>query len=93
MEQNNWTLTIKFDSLETQFKRDPELAFPDDECSLCIRELMSIWGGLPEEFQEDCEWTSTELKATFEVLDNIRGFLEWLTMHTIPKSVELVRND
>lgn len=91
MELQNWLLTIEFDSLREQERRDPSLAFPNDECSIVIRHLMDIWGGLPEEFKEDCQWASTEIKITFEVLDNLQDSLNWIVMHTIPKRMELLR--
>lgn len=89
---SNWILTIECDPLEIQAIKDPEYAFPNDEVSRIIGYLANIWGGLPEEFTKDWEWEATKISVTFETLDNISGFLEWLTMTCVPKSVTLIRN-
>jgi hypothetical protein len=88
---NNWLLTIECDSLEDQEKRNPEYAFPRDEISRIVENLMSRWGGLPEEFLEDAEWDASTIRVTFEILDHIAEFMEWLMMHIVPKSVKLKR--
>lgn len=91
IEHGKWLMTIVCDSLEEQDKRDPELAFPNDEISQIVGKLTSMWGGLLEEFTEDAEWDSTKITVTFDVLDHISGFTEWLLMNVIPRSFTLTQ--
>lgn len=92
MERDRWTLTVEFDPLETQQRADPDLAFPRDECSRVIAHLLKKWGLLPEELQETAEWTSTRLTVTSDVLDPLAVALGFITMHTVPTAVRLIRD-
>lgn len=93
MQLDKWLLTIKFDDLKIQEERDPELAFPNDELSQTVTKLMAIWGGLPEEFQEDASWNDILIEVTFDNLQYIADFMTWLVSETIPRTVSLTRED
>jgi hypothetical protein len=89
-----WKLEIEFDDLETQKERDPELEFPQDECSTFIKNLVGEWGLLPEDLNDTTliEFDQTHVTMYPEVLDQIVDPMCDLLMRTIPKSVTLSRD-
>lgn len=92
MNTDNWTLRIQYDDLETQMHADPELRFPNDECSRLIGHLTKTWGILPEDFQEIAEWTTTRITFELETLSSIRDVLDWVATDSVPKTIALIRN-
>lgn len=92
-ERDRWTLHVHFDDLETQRRRDGELAFPNDEASLFIAEIRRVWHLLPEELQELATWTDRCVVVEVQVLDMLEGLLPWLTMHTVFTELYLTRAD
>lgn len=93
MEPRRWSLRVEFDPVETQVDRDPENAFPKDESSRFVAFLTERWGLLPEDLEEEVDWTPTTVVANADVLDYYSETLEWLTMCAIPKSISLTRNE
>lgn len=91
MEREEWLLTISYDDHKTQFERDPELAFPNDEVSQVVGKLQEWAGCLPEELSEFTEFTDTFIKITFGTLQNLDELLKFITFNTIPRSLMLTR--
>lgn len=84
-------LIVDFDDAARQEASDPELAFPNDECSQFITYLVRCWSLLPEELKEVVSWTDTEVVVTAETLDYLTEPLGWLCQQTIPIQVTLTR--
>lgn len=91
MQREEWLLIIEYDDFKTQFERDPELAFPNDEVSQVVGRLHD-WGGyLPEDFSESVFFTETQIKITFDTLQGLEDLLTFIVHCTIPKSMTLTR--
>jgi hypothetical protein len=92
-EPDCWALTIHFDDLAVQEKTDPELAFPQDECSRLIAYLIELWGLLPETFQEIAEWDANRITLHLDTLQSATEVMHWIGTYTVPQSVLLRRNE
>lgn len=88
-----WTLAVEYDDLDTQARRDPQSAFPDDDASRLIRFLIDEWGLFPEDLDELVTWSSTRVTSQAEVLDYLIRAVAWIPLHTTPKTLTLTRND
>jgi hypothetical protein len=86
-----WKLTVIFDGLRQQEEIDPELAFPEDETSRYIAYLGTIWGCLPEELQDDLDWSTGVITAHSDTVEVLASAMNWVAMHTVPISVHLTR--
>jgi hypothetical protein len=85
MVDHRWILIVEFDE-------PPQEEHPKYECDAFAAHLMSMWGGLPEDFMEDViAWTGTKFAIGSPILQALTDGLAWLLMNTVPKSVELKR--
>lgn len=91
MEREAWLLTISFDDLKTQFERDPELAFPNDEVSQVMGKVVQWSNCLVEELPEFTEFSETFVKVTFDTLQNLDELMNFILSETAPRSLVLTR--
>lgn len=93
--EERWTLEVTFDLLEDQAKSDQGEYRGVDEAYRFAKYAATQSGGLWEEFREMIKWPkgSRTVTVTADVLDYLANLQQWVTMHTIPRQVKLVRND
>lgn len=93
--EERWTLEVTFDLLEDQAKSDQGEYAGVDEAYRFAKYAATQSGGLWEEFREMIKWPkgSRTVTVTADVLDYLANLQQWVTMHTIPRQVKLVRND
>lgn len=91
MQRDKWLLTIKFDSLEVQVDRDPELTFPNDEVSQVVGKITKWSGCLVEELPEFVEFTETFIKVTFDTLQNLDQLMTFILNETVPRTLALTQ--
>jgi len=87
-----WTLKITLRPYSEQREIDPEPVF--DDASRIISHLIEYWGILPEDMVETADWTETNVEVRdIEVLDALIDPMNWIMMHTIPRKIELIRDE
>lgn len=91
-ERERWSLFLEFDPYEVQAKGEM-LSVLGDRAELEAYVLREF-GGLPEELPEI--WLDHEdgrIEISTSILDFQAKIMEWVTMHTIPREMKLVRNE
>ncbi|QWT29836.1 hypothetical protein PP631_gp055 [Streptomyces phage KimJongPhill] len=93
--EERWTLTVTFDLMEDQDKSDQGEYRGVDEAFRFARYAATLSGGLWEEVREMMKWPkgSRTVTVTSDVLDYLCTLQTWVTYHTIPRQMKLVRND
>lgn len=90
-ERARWSLYVTFDSYEIQAQG--EMLNPLGDKAALEGYVLREFGGLPEELPEI--WLDHEdgrIEISTEVLDFLAKVMDWITMHTIPQEIKLVRN-
>lgn len=91
-ERERWSLFLEFDPYEVQAQGEMINILGDRAAleAFVLREF----GGLPEELPEI--WLDHEdgrIEISTSILDFQAKIMHWVTMHTIPRKMELVRNE
>lgn len=91
-QPERWTLEVTFDSIEEQKKSIMWNGV--DEAFSFAKHAADQSGALWEEVREMIKWPkgSRTVTVTADILDYLANLQQWVTFHSIPKRVELVRN-
>ena len=94
-QRQRWSLIVTFDSLESQAKSDWDEYRGVDEAFRFVRYAAETSGALWEELREMIQWPkgSRTIEVSADIVDYLATLQQWVTFHTIPLRVELVRND
>lgn len=92
--QERWTLEVTFDLIEDQTSYVGGEYHGVDEAFRFVRHAAQESGGLWEEFREMIKWPkgSRTVTVTSDILDYLCNLQTWVTFHTIPRQMKLVRN-
>lgn len=90
-----WRLDITFDTLKEQEERDPQYAFPYDDCTRFIAWLSKWLGRTTEELMEIVTWNDAQTHVTIfsDVIDMYDEVMHFLIMESYPKTVQMMRAD
>lgn len=95
MQECRWTLTVEFDSIQETINAevyDGGLGEAAEFYQLVRKHAKDGWGFLNEEIDECVEMTGETVRVSLELIDPFEALLQYVTWHTSPKRVELVRN-
>lgn len=94
-QRERWSLLVTFDLMEDQDRSDQGEYRGVDEAYRFAKYAASQSGALWEELREMMKWPkgSRTVEITSDVLDYLAMLQQWVTYHTIPRKMELVRND
>lgn len=94
-QRQRWSLIVTFDSLAAQAESDWYEFDGVDEAYRFVRQVAETFGGLWEELREMVQWPkgSRTIEVSADIVDYLATLQQWVTFHTIPLKVELVRND
>ncbi len=91
-ERERWSLFLEFDPYEVQAQG--EMLHPLGDRASLEAFVLREFGGLPEELPEI--WLDHEdgrIEISTSILDFQVKIMHWVTMHTIPREMKLVRNE
>lgn len=93
-QRERWSLFLEFDSFEIQSQPGRELLHPLGEKAAVEAHILETFGGLPEEYAEVVmHHEDGRMEVSASVLDYLCSVMQWVTFHTIPRVVNLVRNE
>ena len=86
-QQEKWSLHLEFDPHDAD---DPDW----DETVMFMMYVARTFGGLWEELREilSHEIGTTKVEISTNELDYLGRLMQWVTYHTIPREMRLVRN-
>lgn len=87
---DRWTLTVTFDIKQDQ---PADLTAQGGECRLLIDYILGAWGISEETLSEIAAWNYHWLRVHSDMLDPIADVMAWVTLHTVPCTVNLQRNE
>ena len=95
LEPDRWTLTVEFDSLAAATAAGSDIGAdcPLGEAAAFYAHVREYWDLLSEELDECTRLSGETVTVTTDIIDSLEDPLKWVMMHTVPRRVELVREE
>jgi hypothetical protein len=89
-----WSLFVVFDSYDIQASDTREMLNVLGEKAALESHILNTFGGLPEEYAEIVRHHNDgRMEISSGQVEYLAQIMEWVTYHTIPQEMKLVRNE